>query len=193
MALITTPGSEFADSYATLAELDEYNNDRLHSSTWSAAVEATKEAAARWATLLLDANPRAWTGAAVDAVQALGWPRSGMLTRNGFEIPTSGADSIPRDLKRAQAEFARQLIASDRTTDNAIVNQGITKLKAGSVELSFADLNTENSLLVARSIREMNALAAVLPDAVKFLLVPSWLLPDAEDARNASTFLFEVL
>jgi len=115
-----------------------------------------------------------------------------MFNRNGFEIPTTGAASIPRELKNAQIELAFQLSVADLTANNSIINQGITSIKAGSVSLSFADLNAENSLLVARSIRELNALMAVLPDAVKYLLVPSWLLDDPEDA-SSSTLIFEVL
>lgn len=192
MALVTTPGDASADSYADLAEANTYNANRLHAAAWIAATDPTKEAGLRWAAILLDGNPRSWSGAQAASTQALRWPRTGMATRDGFAIPSTGATSIPKSLKDAQSEFARQLIGTDRTTDNAIINQNITELKAGSVGLRFGDLVTENSSLVARSIREMNALAAVLPDAVKFLLVPSWLLEDAEDEAN-SQFIFETL
>lgn len=194
MALITTPGAADADSYATLAEATAYHASRLHSSSWAAlANDAVREAAMKWATRVLDAYPRCYTGAPVDDVQALGWPRSGMLNRNGFPIPTSGPSSIPKELKNAQIELAFQLSVADLTANNSVINQGITSIKAGSVAISFADLNAENSLLVARSIRELNALMAVLPDAVKYLLVPSWLLPDPEDASEVNSLVFEVL
>jgi len=188
MALDTTVGGASANSYASVAEADAYNAARLHVSSWDDATTATKEAALKWAALLLDSNPRAWTGSPVGAVQALGWPRSGMFNRNGFVILTT---IIPVELKQAQSEFARQLIETDRTADNAIINQGINRIKAGSVEIGFQNLVIENSELVARSIRELNALAAVLPDAVKYLLVQSWLLPDEEDVQN-TTLVFEV-
>lgn len=188
MALVVTPGASDADSYASLAEANTYNSNRLHVDDWSTD-DVTKEAALKWAAILLDSNPRAWTGAAASETQALGWPRTGMTNRNGFAI---AIDAVPIELKRAQAEFARQLIAADRTADNSVINQGILGLKAGSVQVSFAKLETNNSSLVARSIREMNALAAVLPDAVKYLLVPSWLIDDAEDSQNTS-FTWELL
>ena len=189
MALDTTPGGASADSYASLAEADAYNDaSRLHSGDWDTD-DTTKESALKWATMLLDANPRAWTGAASTSAQALGWPRTGMRNRNGFAIASG---EIPISLKRAQAEFARQLIAADRTEDNSIINQGITSVKAGPVTLTFGGLVTQNSKLVARSIQEMNSFAAVLPDAVKMLLVPSWLKEDAEDKANTSV-IFEVL
>lgn len=192
MALIETVGADDANTYATLAEANAYHASRLYSTVWTAATvtDATREAALTMACRLLDAYPRAWSGAAVDAVQALGWPRSGMLTRNGFAVATT---EIPLALKEAQAELARQLIAADRTADNAVINQGITSLKAGSVALSFSPTMTENSFLVGRSIRELNALSAVLPDAVKYLLVPSWLKKDAEDARTSQTLIFSVI
>jgi hypothetical protein len=70
--------------------------------------------------------------------------------------------------------------------------KGITEIKAGSVAVKFAEVNDENSDLVVRTQRRLNALAAVMPDAVKMLLSPTWLLEDEEDAKN-SQFIFESL
>lgn len=194
MPLDTTPGGAAADSYASVAEADAYHTTRLFSSAWPAgstgADLVTKETTLRMAARLLDAYPRSWTGSAVDAIQALGWPRSGMFNRNGFAIPTSGASSIPKELKEAQSELARQLISTDKTADNAIINLGLRSLQAGPVSFSFGDLSSvENSENVTRMIREFNALAAVLPDAVKYLIPASWLKPDPEKR----SFILEVL
>lgn len=193
MALIDTPGLATSDTYATLAEANAWNAQYvvLHpADPWATATDPTKEAALKLARTFMDAWPLSWTGAAVDAVQALRWPRSGMLTRNGFAVPTAGATSIPVDLKNAQAEFARQLLSADRTADNSLINKSIVGLTAGSVSLNFAELKMDNSLLVARSVRALNALMAQMPDAVRALLVPSWLLPDSEDERLGQ-FVFE--
>jgi DnaT-like ssDNA binding protein len=185
-----TPGGAAANSYATVAEATDYHASRLYSTSWTNAVNATREAALMMAARLLDASPKAWTGSASTETQALGWPRTGMLNRNGFAI---AVDAVPKELKEAQAEFARQLIDADRTVDNSIINKGISSIKAGSVQIAFENLVTENSVLVARSVRELNALAAVLPDAVKFLLVPSWLKTDPEDLRNTLPPIFDVI
>lgn len=179
MALITTPGAANADSYATLAEADSYVIDRRTPAVtwWTTASTDAKEDALRFATVLLDRFFR-WTGAAVDSVQARAWPRTGMLTRNGFEIPTSGAASIVIDLKDAQTEFALQLGASDRISDNDAIRQGITSVRAGSVAVTFKDVNVSDPEAADTQLRLMGSqlayLARVVPDAVRWMLVPSW-------------------
>lgn len=179
MALITTPGAVDADSYATEAEANTYNTDRRtpSSTLWLGATTAQREAALRAAAILLD-RIFDWTGAAVDSVQARAWPRSSMLTSNGFPIPTSGASSIPIQLKEAQAEFAIQLFASDRMGDNDAQKQGITSVKAGSVAVTFSEFKPSDPAELDAQLRLMGSelayLSKIVPDAVRLLLVPSW-------------------
>lgn len=166
MALVTTPGDASADSYASVVEADAYHLTHLYASVWTLASETIKEQALQMAARLLDGMPGAWTGAAAASTQALGWPRSGMLSRNGFAIEE---DAIPNNLKYAQSEYARQLIAGDRTADNSVIAQGITGLTASSVSLQFKD-----------TLDQLNAQYAMVPDAVHALLVDSWLETEAE-------------
>lgn len=168
MALDPTIGGAAADTYATLAEADAYMEARLHTTVWDAATDPNKEKALKMAARLLDVNVK-WTGAAVDETQARVWPRSGMFTRNDFAI---AEDAIPTDLKNAQIEFAQQLLSADRSLDSDIEVQGITKIKAGTVELGFRD----------------DVKAKVVPDAVKNMLVPSWY-----DDTEYTTLVFESL
>lgn len=178
MALIETPGSATANTYATLAEFNAYAVNRVPTLTWfTTATDPQKEAALQAAARELDAC-FTWTGVAVDDVQALTWPRSGMLTRNGFPIATT---VIPVDLKEAQCEMALQLGASDRLGDNSAFKKGITSLKAGSVALSFSDVQgSQNSNIEAADIAirkkqsDLNYVSDVVPDEVRRLLVPSW-------------------
>ncbi len=185
MALVTTPGAADANSYATIAEADAYHTGHLYASGWNSAASGVKEAALVMATRLLDAMPGAWTGAASSEVQALGWPRTGMLSRNGFEI---GSGIIPNNLKNAEAEFARQLIGSDLTESNSIVAQGITSLSAGPVSLSFAQ-SQEQYL----ALRQKDAQNAIIPDAVRMLLVPSWLEDIRVEDAEFRGMIFETL
>lgn len=187
MALDTTPGGKTANSYATLAEFAAYAAARLPAVSWyGTATDAQKEAALQAAARELDAC-FAWTGAAVDpasddatAHQALTWPRSGMLSRNGFAIDESGADSIPIDLKNAQCEMALQLGAGDRLGDNDPLKKGITSIKAGSVELKFSDVLGQQTTREAANVRirqaqsDLNYASDVVPAEVRRLLVPSW-------------------
>lgn len=189
MALVTTPGAANADSYATVAEATTYNASRPFSTAWTGA-DSVKEAALKEAARLLDAA-FAWTGAAVDAVQALTWPRSGMLTRNGFAIPLT---TIPQALKDAQSEFARQLLEADRTADDDAQKLNVAGVKAGSVEVKFKQLSGQAdpfAVLDAEAIRMGRAfdyLSRAVPDAVRMLLVPSWY---SEAAVTRSSFFFE--
>ena len=177
MALIETPGSASANTYATLAEFNAYAANRVPSLTWfTAATDAQKEAALQAAARSLDAC-FTWTGTAVDDIQALTWPRSGMTTRNGFAIATT---VVPVDLKNAQCEMALQLGAGDRLGDNDPLRKGVTSLKAGSVALTFSDVQGQQSSREAADVAirkmqsDLNYVSNVVPDEVRRLLVPSW-------------------
>jgi len=172
MPLVVTPGSGLADSYASLVEAASYDaayRGGIFDTVWTAATDAKREAALRTAAHLLDAS-FVWTGVAIDAIQALAWPRSGMLSRNGFAI-TEGV--IPQDLKNAQAEFARQLLAADRAADDDVARMNLQSLGVGSVSLSFKKADTDANALALRS-QAFAYLSNVVPDAVKSWLVPSW-------------------
>jgi hypothetical protein len=196
MALDTTVGGAAANSYASVVEADAYHQGHLYASLWTGASTSQKEGALMMAARLLDANPQAWTGSAAAETQALGWPRIGMLNRNGFAIPSAGATAVPQALKDAQSEFARQLIVIDRTADNAVIDQGIASLGVGSFNVAFRGPSTAGTKLFSeRTMKMLDAFAAMFPDAVKILLVPSWLKADAEDAKIAGlgSFLVKAL
>lgn len=185
ITIVATPGSATANSYLTVAEDLAYQETRLFASTMPASGE-TQKAALVMATRLLDALlSRAsesvdalsgkdiilgWTGQATDGVQALCWPRTGMYTRNGYEI---ASNVIPQALKEAVSEFAHQLTLGDKNLDNDVIVQGITSLKAGPVELGFKDLIEPK----------------VIPDAVLNLMPPTWY----KSAASGTGSEFEVL
>lgn len=154
--LVTTPGSATANAYVTLAVANQYHLDRpAVGTTWSAATDDQKNAAILWATTLMD-SLWDWTGYATDAVQALLWPRGGMLKRNDWEYVAD--DVIPVELQHATAEYARQLLAGDLAGNSEIETQGITALTAGPVSLTFKD----------------SVVAKPVPDAVVNLIPYSW-------------------
>lgn len=193
MALVETPGASDANTYAMLAEFEAYAANRLPALTWFAsASNPQKEAALQAAARELDAC-FSWTGTAVDEVQALTWPRSGMLTRNGFNIATT---VIPTELKNAQCEMALQLGAGDRLGDNSAIEKGITSLKAGSVALTFSDVKSQQSsnyeaadIGIRRKQSDLNYVSSVVPDEVRRLLVPSWF----EQASVKRDIVFEAI
>lgn len=176
MALITTPGATNANSYATVDEFKAYRTNRLPASAAVlAAIDAAIEIALIVAARSLDANFD-WTGAAVDDVQALTWPRTGMLTRNGYSISST---TIPQALKDAQCELAYQLLAGvDLVSDSDASKQNVSSVKAGSVAVSFQTVDTSSEEAVDMFIRrlgsEFNYISNAVPGEVRRLLVPSW-------------------
>lgn len=179
MALVTTPGAADADSYATLAEALAYNASRPFATDWvaSGVTDGNREAALMQATSLLDLSFQ-WTGVPTDGVQALCWPRTGMLTLNGFPIPT---DEIPARLKNAESELARQLLVADRTADLDSETGALKSVGVGSVNVTFQDKSgsAASSLsMMDAAIRRMRPEFAdinkAIPDAVRLMLVPSW-------------------
>ena len=66
--------------------------------------------------------------------------------------------TIPIELQRATAEYARQLLASDLAGNSDIETMGITSLTAGPVSLTFKESVT----------------AKPVPDTVVLLIPESW-------------------
>lgn len=171
-----TPGASDANSFATQAEINTILAERI---PFDPPWETTGDEAARkiiTARYLIEREfsgrkrlvrekgkspyyiiGRAWTGTIASDTQALSWPRIGMVDRYGRAIDSA---IIPDDLKRAQAELAGQL-HTDRSLDSDIIVQGITKIKAGPVELGFRD---DIDLSTSYAI----------PQAVFDIIPPSW-------------------
>jgi predicted NBD/HSP70 family sugar kinase len=152
MALIDTPGAADANTYSSVADADAYHAAHLYPETWDDADTDDRERALQMATRLLD-QWFEWNGAAVGSVQALLWPRVGVVGPNGYAEPS---DAIPARVRDATAELARQLLTTDRTADSDVESQGIKKVKAGSVEVEFSGAGG----------------AKPIPDAVLGFLVP---------------------
>lgn len=177
MALTVTPGDAAADSYATLVEFDAYHLIRTPGLVWAVttATDPQKENALRIAANLLDAIFQ-WTGAPVDDVQRLTWPRGNMLTRNGFEILTT---VVPQELKDAQSEWAGLLGTSDLFSagggGTSAQQQNVAGVKAGSVDVKFGALNEETVDLTLRlKSPEFAWSADSVPQTVRTILVASW-------------------
>lgn len=174
--IVSTPGASDANSFASRDEINAILAERI---PFDPPWETTGDEAARkiiTARYLIEREfsgrkrlvrekgkspyyiiGRVWTGTIASDTQALSWGRIGMVDRYGRAIPDG---DIPWDLKVAQAELAGQL-HTDRSIDNDIIIQGITKIKASSVELSFRDDMDFSS-------------SYTLPQAVFDIIPPSW-------------------
>lgn len=180
LTLTVTPGSADANSYATVAEATAFNAGRPFGDAWATGAIETQKAALIWACILLDAS-FVWTGVATDDVQALSWPRKGMLTRNGFAIAET---DIPQALKNAQSEWARRLLEGDMAGDNTPFKLGLEELKAGPVDLKFripgSNSNSIDLRIADLQMREpaFAWVAKDVPDILPIMLVDSWYTRD---------------
>lgn len=136
MALTVTPGSEDADSYATVAAADAYHSD-LGAAAWT-GTDAVKEAALRRATAWIDGRYRArFPGVRTYArAQALEWPRVGADDAEGTPIPS---DEIPDEVVAATCEAAlRELVSAGSLSPDVTSSDAVKRAKAGPVEVEFA-------------------------------------------------------
>jgi hypothetical protein len=153
-----------ANAYCSLAFATQFDLDRPAGTaavpvpTWSSATSVQQTAAILWATKLMDRLWH-WTGYPTDAVQALLWPRGGILNVNGWVY--IDLHTVPPEIQQATAEYARQLLVSDRTADSEIETQGVLGLKAGSVSLTF----------------KPSVFAKQVPDSVYALVPQMWGYP----------------
>lgn len=155
-ALNVTPSSPTANAYVTLAVANQYHEDRpAVGTTWSAATDDQKNAAILWATQLLD-RLWCWAGQTTTAEQALQWPRSGVITANGWN--SVNEFTIPTEIQKATAEYARQLLVGDIAGNSEVETQGLKSLTAGPVSLVFKD----------------NVTAKPVPDTVVYLIPHGW-------------------
>lgn len=164
--LVATAGAANANAYCTVGEADAVIDNLPLAAVrlvWTAATTDDKTRALLYATVLID---RAFTfvGSRVSLTQALEWPR---YVYGDFYGWTDGGGSfsfyidpatIPDRLKQATAEYARQLLVTERTADpSTAAATGIKRLKADVIEIEYQSGG-------------FAAISKPVPDAVALLL-----------------------
>lgn len=163
MAFDSTVGGANATSLMPVDRLDELLSERLHVTAVSGWTNGQKQAGLMMVSRLMTTR-LCVLGEPTYPDQALLFPRSGLLNRNGVEIDPS---TIPVDIEYAVVEWLLRIAPSDTSVESDISIQGITKIKAGPVELAFKD-EIENS---GRSV----------PANVLAMIPAEWLCPPAVD------------
>lgn len=121
-----------ANSYATVAEADDYLVANIHvAPIWAALDTASKEYLLAWASRYLDQRAT-WNGDRMVNTSGLRWPRTGVYTIDDVLIAD---DEVPTALKQATIEMARYLIASDRSTERD--QDALKELQVDVVKLVF--------------------------------------------------------
>lgn len=171
MALNAIPGDAAADSFATVAEFDAYQATVVFPKGATATVDQ-KERALKQATRALG-HAYIWLGEPTyPGVQSLEFPRTG-LEYNGNPVDST---TIPAQLRDATCELAGQWLTVDPSAVNDVQAQGITKIKAGPVELGFKETFEQT----------------LIPFFVDGFIPPEWYLSAEEAAAgvNGGGFLF---
>lgn len=139
----TTPGDPGANSYATVAEADDYLLERrLHveDEDWKHLGNEDKEAALMWAVRSLDQFE--FIGSIASTDQALQWPRISAVTKDGRTI---ASNEIPAIIKDAQAEIALALVKANIAERPA--GEELEALTVGPIKLEFRDPSGAGSVL----------------------------------------------
>lgn len=132
MALTTEDGTgkSDAESFVSLADAETYFTNHVAPAQWSAASDAQKEAALRYATAWVDLGFD-WPGSVVSTSQALGWPREGVTDRDGREI---ASNVVPQSVQDATCEVAA--VHLSKAVNEVLARGGqISRLKISPVEL----------------------------------------------------------
>ena len=138
MTLTVTPGSATADSYASLVAALAYHAAKGNAA-WATATDANREPALRRATAWVDMAYRGrWSGYRVyGRVQALDWPRSGVVDLEGYTVDYL---TIPPEVVNATCEAAlRELASVGSLTPDYIASQQVKSAAAGPVSVTFKD------------------------------------------------------
>ena len=136
MALDATVGGEDANTYAVIADVDEYilthSTPATEAAFWTASTTAQKEAALIRAAQLLDRHVK-WTGQIAGEAQALSWPRAFAYDRHDRQIPSS---IVPAFLKEFQIETALWILRLLSEVPE-IGNGEFDSIRVGSLEIDF--------------------------------------------------------
>lgn len=146
-----TPASPTANSYITLLAANAYFEGHTHPGAWATSSSDQRNRALVTATKLIDAQIE-FDGAVFSLDQRLQWPRTGLYSATGAYLAN---DVVPELVQHATAEFARYLLASDRTADRESERLGIKRLKAGPVDVEFDTASRAAQVVVPDAVIAM--------------------------------------
>jgi hypothetical protein len=131
-----------ANAYANAADGDAYFDGHLYASAWTAASAENKEAALVFATRLIDAEYQ-FHGYSANAAQSLSWPRQKCPDPDELRDDDDGylpSDAIPKQIRDATCEMARELLILDRTESPA--GEGLKYRNVGSDQTGYDKSDT---------------------------------------------------
>lgn len=162
------------NSFATIAEADNYHGRRLGNNLWISADNEVKTKAIFNATDIL--NRQNWIGVPTDYEQNLAFPRMYIPSRNS--IDTNDDTSSQRGLDRGQAQYGYSYLPSDsipqfvKDATAELANFFIVKDASGKNEMSQYDDQVSDIKLgnMTIKLREENNYITSLPHQVLFMI-----------------------
>jgi len=130
---ITTPGDASATSYPTLDDATNYLTSRGGASDFFALDQTDQEQRLIFGTKQLDLMSN-YAGEIADSTtpQALSWPRVGAYDCDGV---LQDSTTIPTEIINAATELSFYYVEADRLSTPAVLGNGITRAKAGQLEV----------------------------------------------------------
>jgi hypothetical protein len=172
ITLLTAPGPT-ANSFADLAYFKAYIATVVPQPEWAttATDEELKAVLVQAARVLSSAV--VWNGVVSSADQSLALPRNGLFR---FGVSIDGV--LAPEMLNAQCELGVRMKENDLLAVSDAQLQGLTRLKAGEVELEFAEKEKVASTLTGAQnqlLAQSRAFAInTLPLSVRVLLLSEW-------------------
>lgn len=134
------------NSYVTIAEADEYFQDKLYSTDWNEASESTKEKALKTAAKKIDSQRL--RGRKVETSQILEFPRS---IYSQFEKYLVSQTEVPQAVKDAQCEEAFALISMGENANKRAQLQalGVKSFSIGKLSETFVSNSSKGNKLLS--------------------------------------------
>ncbi len=126
-----------ANSYASVADGDDYHDGHLYATAWTGATLEKKTAALVMASRLIDAEYQ-FGGVRAVASQALQWPREDCPDPDAGDVVAK--TMVPKAVVEAACELARELIITDRTA--APPGEGLSYQNVGSNQTGYNKSDT---------------------------------------------------
>jgi hypothetical protein len=125
-----------ANSYISLADAKTYFNNRGDQTFDALTPDKMGACLVRGASAMDYWLNGRWRGRRANQIQALDWPRIGMIDSDGYCVPKN---TIPQKLKNAQCEIAK-IESSTPFIQTQVSNQNTLKLQAiGPIKSEFMD------------------------------------------------------
>lgn len=172
ITLVSVPGPT-ANTFADLTYFRAYIATVVPSPEWAdAATDEDLKAALVQAARVLS-SVVAWKGSISSADQSLALPRNGLFR---FGVSIDGV--LAPEMLNAQCELAVRMKENDLLAVSDAALQGISKIKAGSVEIGFAAKEKTSETLTGAQNQLLDRSRAFainqLPMSVRVLIPSEW-------------------